>query len=262
VISAAQKIRQEMEKIVSDKIAQHANLSTDSVTDSGSEEQRDLLDILVSLKDEETGEPLAPQVIIDNCIAFLLAGHETSSTCLTWTIWLLITNPHVEEKLAREIRDELGANGIPKIETVDKLKYLNKVVKESLRIRPPVPYLGRWTEKDDVLCGHKIPAGNIVIVSPYVQHHLPSLWDEPEVFNPERWNEGSENIPMGAYIPFGHGARNCIGNRFALLEIKAILCMLIQKFKFSLAPGHPPIIRKDRIVLRPFPYLKIALQAR
>eukprot|EP01113_Clastostelium_recurvatum_P019284 TRINITY_DN2274_c4_g1_i1.p1 TRINITY_DN2274_c4_g1~~TRINITY_DN2274_c4_g1_i1.p1 ORF type:complete len:533 (+),score=122.55 TRINITY_DN2274_c4_g1_i1:116-1714(+) len=267
--AAAQRLSGQMEEIIERK--QTGKIDVD---------QRDLLDILVKLKDEE-GTSLSVPQLSDQSKTFLLAGHETSSTALTWILYLLAQHPEIDTRLAAEVHSKLGqwkegASSLPTVDMLDSMKYLGKVVKEAMRVFPPVPLVARKCEEDDVLpCGVLIPKGMTVTIPIYALHHAPEIWGDPETFNPDRWEDANEGgastttttaaankIPQGAYIPFLLGARNCIGSRFALLEVKALLAMTIQRYRFRLAPGHPPVRRSARVTMRPTPQLKLLIETR
>jgi len=173
-----------------------------------------------------------------------------------------VNSPRGQWKRGREVEilEVVGPDRLPTVEDLDKMKYLNKVFKESLRIRPPVPQVTRVTEEDTELGGYIIPKGTACVPSIYALHHLPNLWDEPEVFNPERWED--DETQFGAYIPFLLGSRNCVGSRFATLEVKSVLCMVLRKYKFSIPEGHPPIQRRATAIMKPFPYLNLNVTKR
>eukprot|EP01112_Ceratiomyxa_fruticulosa_P009406 TRINITY_DN2447_c0_g1_i7.p1 TRINITY_DN2447_c0_g1~~TRINITY_DN2447_c0_g1_i7.p1 ORF type:complete len:209 (+),score=32.55 TRINITY_DN2447_c0_g1_i7:305-931(+) len=195
--------------------------------------------------------------LVQNLKNFLFAGYETSSVACTWTILLLLQNPQVEEILVKEIVCVLGKDlkALPTIEDLDKMKYLNQVVKESMKVRPPVHSTFRTTDCDTTLGGYNIPARTTFNISIYAMHHLPNLWNEPDEFKPERWEDNNES--HAGYYPFVHGTRNCIGQRFALLEIKTILCMVLKSFKFTLPADHPKITRAQSVTMKPYPYVKV-----
>jgi len=246
----------------SKRLSEAMALVIDQKKEKKSDVERDLLDILVNLR-KENNDFLTTENLIDHSKTFLLAGHETTSTALTWVFYLLALHPDIDRKLAAEVRSTLGGK-IPTVEILDSMKYLTKVVKESMRVFPPVPFIMRKCEEDDVLGGYKIPKGTAVMINMYTLHHHPDLWEDPETFNPDRWEDGDESskVHPGAYLPFLLGSRNCIGNRFALLELKAILSMVVQRFRLRLIDGHPPITRTTRITMRPSPAIKMIVENR
>jgi len=139
-------------------------------------------------------------------------------------------------------------------------------VKESLRIRPPIFLVARLTELDDYLGDYFIPKGTHIFVQMNNVHNYADVWKNAAVFDPDRWieneNENEDNENQKMWIPFLLGSRNCIGSRFALLEIKAILCTLIQKYEFWLPPDHPKVKAGLHIASKLTPYLKVRIESR
>lgn len=139
---------------------------------------------------------------------------------------------------------------------MQKLPYTNAVIKESMRVYPPVPLLGREATEDVVIGDYLIPKNTVVIISQWVMHHSPKYFDQPEAFQPERWLETSgeqpleKRLPQGVYFPFGDGPRICIGKGFALMEAVLLLATIAQKYQFDLELGHK-IIPQSSITLRP-----------
>jgi cytochrome P450 len=136
------------------------------------------------------------------------------------------------------------------------------VLDESMRLYPPAWILTRVATRDDVLCGHRVARGTMVICSPYVIHRSPSLWSEPERFDPDRFTlERSLGRPRYAHLPFGAGQRLCIGQSFAQVEMQLVLTLILQRFRFELAPGHL-IVPEPLITMRPKHGVKLLLQLR
>ena len=216
----------------------------------------DLLSMLLQVKDAETGEGMNDQQLRDEVMTMFLAGHETSSNALVWTWHLLSRHPAVARKLKLEL-DEVLAGRTPTLEDLPKLVYTEKVLHESMRLFPPVWGYSRMAEKEDVIGGYRIPKGTWVFVSQYLTHRTPEYFENPEGFDPERFHEGfMESLPKCAYFPFGAGARQCIGNNFALMEVKIILATLAQHFQFFLEEGHS-VVAKPLITLRPLNGLRM-----
>ena len=201
-------------------------------------EKKDLLGRLLAARDEETGSGLSAKEIRDEIITIFMAGHETTSLALTWTLYLLSQHPAIETKLHTELRDVLGGR-TPRAEDVPKLRYARLVLDEALRLYPPAHTLSREAIAADELGGHRIPAGATVYIVPWVLHRHRKLWDHPERFDPERFSpERSANRPKMAYIPFGAGPRICIGAAFAITEAILILATIAQRYRLHLKPGH------------------------
>lgn len=216
----------------------------------------DLLSMLLEVKDAETGEGMNDRQLRDEVMTIFLAGHETSSNALVWTWHLLSRHPAVARKLKAELDNVLGGR-TPTLDDLPNLVYTGQVIHESMRLFPPVWGYSRMAERDDTLGGYKIPKGTWVFVSPYLTHRTPENFPNPEGFDPDRFVDGfMESLPKCAYFPFGAGARQCIGNNFALMEVKIILATLAQRFQFFLEEGHS-VVAKPLITLRPLNGLRM-----
>lgn len=191
----------------------------------------DLASKFVSAKGTD-GKPMFDDQYVLNVLKnFLIAGRDTTAICLTWTIYELTLHPEVEAKLLKEIEEVVGENMT--YENLGKLKYMRHVIDESLRLHPPVPVNLRCTIKDDVLpSGYSVPAGSSVSYAPYAIHRLAKYWDNPLVFNPERWE--TDTIRPFQFIPFHGGPRICLGQNMAYEEVKVALCTLLPHLKFTL----------------------------
>ena len=214
------------------------------------EDRGDLLSMLLSARDEETGEGMDDRQLRDEVMTLLLAGHETTANALSWTWYLLGEHPEAEERLRAELSGVLGVR-LPTVEDVPNLRYTRMVIEESMRLYPPVWAIGRNTIAEDEILGYRIPANVEVTLSAYVTHRHPAFWEDPEVFDPERFSPGrSEGRPRFAYFPFAGGPRLCIGRDFALLEAQLILATVAQRYRPRLVPGHP-VESEPLITLRP-----------
>jgi cytochrome P450 len=194
--------------------------------------------MLMLARDEETGEVMDDRQLRDEVMTLLLAGHETTSNALTWTWYLLAQHPDVEAKLHAELAEVLGGR-VPTIQDLPKLTYTRMIVDEAMRLYPPVYALARGGVAADQVGGYDLPAGAIITMSPYLTHRHPEFWPEPEKFDPERFTPEEEaKRPRYAYVPFGGGPRQCIGNSFALTEAQLILATVAQQYRLRLAPGY------------------------
>jgi cytochrome P450 len=204
----------------------------------------DLLSMLMEAKDAETGESMNDEQLRDEAMTIFLAGHETTAMALTFTLLCLAQAPSV----AREHREELAALGkSPSLDDLPKLRFNKMVVQEGLRLYPPAWVITRSVIGDDEIGGYDLPAGSLAFVSPYVTHRHPRYWDNPEGFDPRRF----EREPAkGAYYPFGGGPRQCIGSAFAMMEAELVLATLAQRVRLELAPGAP-VELDPSITLRP-----------
>jgi cytochrome P450 len=198
----------------------------------------DLLSMLMSARDEETGEAMTDEQLRVEVTTFLLAGQETTSLALTWTWYLLSQNARARQRLEDELDAVLDGRP-PEYPDLANLPYLRMVIDEAMRLYPPAWGFSRQALADDRLGGFLLPRGWLAFVIPYVLHRLPAFWTDPDAFDPERFSpERSADRPKFAYIPFGAGPRQCIGNQFALIETQLIVATLAQAYRLQLVPRH------------------------
>ena len=215
-----------------------------------SEQRDDLLGMLMSARDEETGEAMDDHQLRDEVMTIFLAGHETTANNLSWTIYLLSLHPEERRKVEEEV-DRVLSGRTPSIEDVPHLVFTRQVIDESLRLYPPAWAIGRQTIDEDIIGGYPIPAKSGIIISTYIVHRHPDFWENPEGFDPQRFTpERARERPRYAFLPFGGGPRQCIGNNFALLESTLVLAMITQRFRLNLVSGHP-VEMEPLITLRP-----------
>ena len=219
----------------------------------------DILSMLMSAeRGEEPGQKLSEKQIHDHIVTFLAAGHETTAIALTWTFYLLSQHPQVRIKLQNEIRSLLAGRE-PTLEDLTKLPYLDWVLNESMRLYPPAWMQMRFVAKESELDGVRLPVGTIVILSQWVIHRRPDIWQDAEVFKPERWDPANaQQIPPGAYFPFGGGPRTCIGMPLAQLEARLILASILQHYTPQPTPGYR-LRPQPTITLRPKHHLQVTL---
>jgi cytochrome P450 len=197
----------------------------------------ELLSMLMA-RDEETGETMTDEQLRVEVTTFLLAGQETTSLALTWTWCLLSQHPQARQRLEDELDGVLKGRP-PEYSDLVNLPYLRMVVDESLRLYPPAWGFSRQALAEDRLGGFRLPRGWLAFVIPYVLHRLPAFWPNPDQFDPERFlPERSADRPKFAYIPFGAGPRQCIGNQFALIETQLSVATFAQSYRLHLPPGH------------------------
>jgi cytochrome P450 len=166
-----------------------------------------------------------------------VAGHETTANALSWTWYLLALHPDAEAKLHAELDRVLGGRAPSSTDLVE-LQYTRKVFEEAMRLYPPAHTISRMAVREDWIGGVRIPPGAEVSISIYVTHRNPTLWPEPERFDPERFTpEAVATRHRFAYLPFGGGPRVCIGNGFAMAEAQVILATLAQRYRLKPAPG-------------------------
>jgi cytochrome P450 len=199
----------------------------------------DLLSMLMDARDEDTGESMTDDQLRVEVTTFLLAGQETTSLALTWTFYLLSQHPTIRERLEAELAAALGGRP-PGYEDLPNLPFTRQVIDESMRLYPPAWGFSRQALADDELGGYRLPRGWLAFLMPYVLHRLPAYWPDPDRFDPDRFTPArSAERPKFAYLPFGAGPRQCIGNQFALLEAHLSVATLAQAYRLHLVPGHP-----------------------
>jgi cytochrome P450 len=183
-------------------------------------------------------------------ITLFVAGHETTAVALAWAWHLLAEHPEAAERIRAEQAGLLGGRA-PTTADLPGLPYARMVIDEAMRLYPPAWVTNRQAIGDDEVCGYRIPAGAIVLISPYVMHRHPAYWEQPERFEPERFApERSAGRPHYAYFPFGGGPRQCIGKGLALMEAQLILATIAQRFQLRHLPGHA-VEPQALVTLRP-----------
>ena len=201
-------------------------------------DQVDLLSLLLSARDAETGEEMSDRQVRDEVMTLLLAGHETTANALSWAWYLLSQHPEVEARLHTELEQVLGGQ-VPTVEHLPRLPYTRMVLEETMRLYPPAIGFNRKALADDEVGGYTVPARTLIWLSPYATHRHPDFWENPEVFDPERFSpERSTGRQHFAYFPFGGGPRLCIGSNFAMMEAQLILATVAQRYRLRLMPGH------------------------
>ena len=209
----------------------------------------DLLSILLATRDEDA-KPMPTELVRDESLTLLLAGHETTANALAWTWDALARAPETEARLHAELDRVLGDRD-PVPGDYPRLPFTRDVVAESMRLRPPAWILGRRVIRPIRLGEWDVPAGSVVLTSQIVTHRNPRWWVEPEAFRPERWSNGeTAALPRFAYFPFGGGNRICIGEGFAWTEAVLVLATLARRLRFrQLDPTPVPL--EPLVTLRP-----------
>jgi len=199
-------------------------------------DREDILSMLVAARFED-GSAMSDREVRDQLMTLLLAGHETTATALAWAFDLLFRAP---DKLAR-LRAEVGAG--------DGTEYLDAVIKETLRVRPVVPFVGRELREPSELGGYDLPAGTNVMPAIYLAHTRPDVYPQPYEFRPERFLEGAPET--FAWIPFGGGTRRCIGAAFAEFEMRVVLATILRRATLRPASDRPERIVRRNVTLTP-----------
>ncbi len=213
-------------------------------------EGEDLLGLLLQATDPENGSGLDDKEVRDQVLIFLLAGHETTATSLTFTLHLLGQHPQIQENLRTEVDRVLQGRTDPSLEDIMNLRYTTMVIKEAMRLYPAAYGIPRFCKNGDTIGGYNIPAGHSVFTSTWATHRHPKFWDDPERFDPERFTPEREKArPRYAYFPFGGGPRACIGQYFSMLEAAVITAMLIGNYRITTPEG--PVKLFTGITLRP-----------
>jgi|SRR5450432_1323103 len=199
----------------------------------------DLLDMMLRSEEDSPTEAGTPnESLRDQVITIFLAGYETVANALIWTWYLLSQNPGVERTMHAEI-DQALAGRTPTVEDVPKLRYLEMVLAESMRLYPPAWAMGRRARNDFTLGDYRLPAGTTVLVSQFITHRDARNFPDPLSFDPERFAVGGRStFPKFAYFPFGAGARQCIGEAYAWTESILVLATIAQKWQLRLTAGQ------------------------
>jgi cytochrome P450 len=218
---------------------------------AGGEDRGDLLSMLIAAQDhEDENRRMSDKQVRDEVLTLFLAGHETTANALTWSLYLLSQNPAVASLLRTEL-DHVLAGRHPTYADVEYLPYTRMVLSESIRLYPPAWVIGRLAMEDVEISGYRVPKDSTVMISQWLLHHNERYYPEPFKFDPERWTpENMATRPKMTYIPFGGGARVCIGESFAWMEGILLLATIVQKWDMCLEPGFPVELQPE-ITLRP-----------
>lgn len=199
---------------------------------------------------------LTPHEVTINACEVLFGGVDTTATMVTWILFNVTNHPDVQERLHQEIVSVLEPGQLPTFALLQKMPFLKACVKESLRLFPPVHYLGRIVMEDTVLCGYEIPTGTTVMMNFYATSRSEEYFDDPLEYKPERWlRSESDKFNPFLSLPFGHGARMCIGRRVAEGEVYLLMALLFREFKVEYI--GEPIKATFRFFLTPDKPLKV-----
>jgi long-subunit acyl-CoA synthetase (AMP-forming)/cytochrome P450 len=222
-------------------------------------EAGDLLSLMLSARDEQTGGTMNPEQIRDEIMMLLVMGHMTTAMAATWIFFLLGRHPETEARVRAEIGGAIGDRPA-QLADVARLVYTRQVIEETMRLYPPSWSFTRAALGDDEIDGYRIPTGSVLTISPWVTHRRPELWPEPERFDPERFDpQRTSGRPRFAYYPFGGGPRICIARDMAMMELPLIVATVLQRYHLRPVPGvsAAPV---PGIVLRPRAGLKMTLE--
>ena len=222
------------------------------------------LDVLMHAKTED-GKELSLADIQEEVDTFMFEGHDTTAAAMTWATYLIGRHPDIQRRLHEELDEVFGQDKSRPVtmDDIKKLEYLERVIKESLRLFPSVPFMARVTSENCEIDGYVIPKDTQVVVNVHRIHHNPKVWHDPETFDPDRFTtENSAGRHPFAYIPFSAGPRNCIGQRFAMLEEKVILSQLLRNFTVTSHDRRENVRMVGDLILRPAKPLNICLSER
>jgi len=226
--------------------------------EEGEEEPDEAIDSYKHTKKETIH--MSDEQLRHNLFLFFLAGHETSASSLTWTLYELSQNPTIQQRARDEVMKQIGPDNVPSWDDLSKLDYVSNVIKESLRLWNPVNGIMRITNTPMTLCDYQIPVGTTVFISFFSIHHDPNIWPDPYKFDPDRFTqENSATRHPYAWLPFSAGPRSCIGNKFSLLEMKLTIAMMLQKYQILPDPSYKLTIDRN-ITIRPKDHLKVILK--
>ena len=220
------------------EMKQVADRAIDDRSRRGNTGTPDLLDLLLQGEDPKTKRRMNTAELRDNLLTFIVAGHETTALTLSWSLYLMGFDQSVQEKARAEAQSVLGGRAATGAD-LENLPYTRQIIDEALRLYPPAGIISRTARKPDTLGGREIRTGDTVMIPIYALGRNKLLWDDPDAFRPERFDD-RKNIDRYAYLPFGDGPRICIGASFALQEAVIILATLLSRFRFTPVPGKDP----------------------
>jgi unspecific monooxygenase len=195
----------------------------------------DLFDLMGAARDPETGEAFTDEQLGDQVATMILAGHETTAVALFWSLYLLALDPATQRQLAAEVRDATATGALD----IERLKFTRAVVDETMRLYPPAFLIARAAEGPDTIAGMPVKRNDAILIAPWLLHRHEKLWRDPNAFIPQRFMPPAPPPDRFAYLPFGVGARVCIGAHFALVEATLALAKIIAAFRVELLDKEP-----------------------
>lgn len=246
VANAIRELRIEVRKLVTAKKESRTKTT-----------QKDIIAVIMQSGD------FSDDYLVDQMLTFFAAGHDTTASALTWTLYMLSLHPKIQDRLREECKRLVGNRKEMDADLLDKLPYLSAVCNEMLRLYPPVPVTARTAMVDTQITGTRIPKGTLSIVSLWAMGRLPAMWGEDAAeFRPERWLEGEKAAIGGAanshaFATFLHGPRSCIGQTFARSEMKCLLLAMILRFRFELADPDAEVRVAGFVTIKPADGMRI-----
>ncbi|GHB42581.1 cytochrome P450 [Pseudovibrio japonicus] len=236
----AQLLRDEIRRLLSELV--------DEYTADRFGQHDDLCQRLLDARHPQSGLPFNRGQLVDHIATFCLAGHQTTSSALTWAFFILSQRPDYTEHIRRET-DEVTSGENLDYTHVSRLVFTRNIFREALRLYPPIAFISRMATEETMLGGQKIPRGALIIISPWVVHRHRAYWNHPDYFDPDRFERDDDPMP-GAYMPFGVGPRVCTGASLAMVEGTAMLAGLSRHFTFK-AEAPEKVFPEVAITLRP-----------
>ncbi|XP_022782298.1 cholesterol 24-hydroxylase-like [Stylophora pistillata] len=241
VIEACQFIRNFGKKVILDR--QEAVLR-------GENTPPDILTHILSVKEKQAS--ITTEDLVDDFVTFFVAGQETTSNQLSFTLYEILRHPNVENRIVKEIEDILGSRQFLEYKDLGNLQFLGQTLKEGLGLHPPIGGITRVSTRDENIGGYIFPAGTSVNISQFLMHRHSDSWKDPLQFDPDRFSpEAKGEIPHSVYFPFSLGPRTCIGQTFAQIEARVFMARLLQQFELTLCPGQDNMKHEEALTLRP-----------
>lgn len=202
--------------------------------------RNDLLTVFLSMKDEETGEPMSLIEVSDEVLGMIIGGHESGSTALTWTIFQLQRHPEIEAQVIDEI-DRVSGGSPLRLEQVPELVLTERVILEAMRLHPPLWFENRSAKEETEIGGTLVPRGSVIAISRYSLHRNPEFWEAPGEFIPGRFDPDDadhyvDSKSAGTYLPFSRGPRICIGRHFAMMQMILVVATLLSRYRLRAEP--------------------------
>lgn len=235
------RARRELQQIVD-------TLAADRAANPG-EDKDDVISRLIESTRQEPDPQVARVRMRDELVTLLLAGHETTASTLSWAFYLIDKHPQVWERLHAEAVEAFSGEPLT-YPDLHRLKYTSMVLEEVMRLYPPVWILPRLAQAEDEIGGYHVPAGADVLICPYLLHRHPDFWQDPDVFDPERFNpDNTAGRNRYAYIPFGAGPRFCVGNNLGMMEATLVLATVARDLRLEKVPGYE-VVGEPMLTLR------------
>ncbi|XP_046384408.1 cytochrome P450 4C1-like [Ischnura elegans] len=256
------------ENVIKSKKMEYIKSKTARVEESNGHQQkptkrklRAFLELLIEMAVEE--RLLTDEEIREEVDTFMFEGHDTTSMAICYTIFMLANHPEIQEQVRQEVESCFDSGRASNVDALGELHLMERVIKETLRIYPSVPYIARVLTEDFQMGEYMVPAGATINLAISGIHMNPSVFPDPKTFDPDRFlPEAVKTRHPYAYIPFSAGPRNCIGQRFAMLEMKTVLSTLVKNYNIHAVDKPEDVELMHDIVLRPTKGLRIRLEAR